>query len=51
MMTLSVLKIDLKELKNIRQTVDVIIITLPGIEKKEFSEIQEITGSFFRKLK
>jgi len=39
------------KLKEIGKSVDLIIITLPGIEKKEFSEIQEIIINYLKKTK
>ena len=38
----------LKELKGV---IDVVVITLPGIEKKEFLEIQNMVGGGLKKLK
>ena len=38
-----------KELNNIKHHKDVVIIALAGIEKKEFFEIQNMIGSFFKK--
>ncbi len=37
------------ELKNFQKSVDVVIITLPGIKDKEFSEIQEVVRGIFKK--
>ncbi len=38
-------------IKDIKKPIDMVIITLPGIEKKEFLEIKEILSSAFKKLK
>lgn len=38
------------QLQDIKKSKDIIIITLPGIEKGEFSEIQEVISVSFRKL-
>lgn len=35
-----------KELKNIREPIDVIVIALPMIRKKEFPEIQKLVSDF-----
>ncbi len=35
-------------LKEMRESADIVIITLPGTEKKEFSEIQEAIKKGFR---
>jgi len=37
--------------KNIKTGIDVILIALPGIEKKEFSEIKEIVNNALIKSK
>jgi ribonuclease P protein component len=39
------------QLKHIAKPADVVIIALPGIEKKKFSEIQEAIMHSFKKLK
>ena len=39
-----------KELGGIKNYKDIIIIALPGIEKKEFSEIQSVITNFFKKI-
>ncbi len=36
-------------LKGIKKTADVVILTLPGIEKKEFAEIQEMVNGALKK--
>ncbi len=38
-------------LLNIKSSVDVVIITLPGIEKLEFIEIEKSVSQIFKKLK
>ncbi len=38
-----------KLFSRVKKSVDLIIITLPKIEKKEFSEIQEVINNFFNK--
>jgi len=39
-----------KELDDIKGYRDMVIITLPGIEKKEFSELQENIHTIFKKI-
>ncbi len=39
------------KLKELKRPTDVIVITLPGIEKKEFSEIEKTVADSFKKLK
>jgi len=41
----------LDNLKSIKKSVDVVVVTLPGIENKEFSEIKSIVSESFKKLK
>jgi len=41
----------LDNLKNIKKSVDIVIITLPGIEKKEFLDIKNAISETFEKLK
>jgi ribonuclease P protein component len=41
----------LKKIKDIKKSEDIIIITLPGIERKEFLEIEEVINDSFKKLK
>ena len=38
-----------KELGAIKEAQDIIFIALPGIEKKEYSDIKEAVSSFFKK--
>ncbi|MDO8530306.1 MAG: ribonuclease P protein component [bacterium] len=38
-----------KEVDNIKEAKDIIFIALPGIEKKEYSDIKEAVSSFFNK--
>ncbi len=38
-------------LRDVQSSVDVVIITLPGIEKLGFSEIEKSVGQVFKKLK
>ena len=40
-----------QEIKNIKKGVDVILVALPGIEKKEFSEIQEAVKGALNRVK
>ena len=40
-----------ERLKEIKKSMDVVIITLPGTDKKEFSQIQEAVGGCFKKAK
>ena len=39
------------QLKNISLSKEVVVVTLPGIEKKEFSEIQDMVSHFFKKIR
>ena len=39
------------QLPTVKKSVDMVIITLAGIEKKEFSQIQEVIINSFKKLK
>lgn len=41
----------LTQLKNIQTSVDVVMVVLPGIEKKEFLEIQKGVSDCLKKLK
>lgn len=38
-------------LKEVKKPSDVVVISLPGIEKKEFFEIQKLIADSFKKLK
>ena len=40
----------LNKLKEVKKSVDLVIITLPGAEKREFSEIQEVVTKFLKKI-
>ncbi len=41
---------NLKDLKD-NKSLDVVVITLPGILNKDFSEMQKTVSSFFKKIK
>lgn len=41
----------LGELKRVKGSMDIIIITLPGIEKREFSQIKGVVTTIFKKAK
>lgn len=41
----------LRELPNIKSSADIIVIALPGTQKKEFPEIKEALTYFFSKLR
>jgi len=38
-------------LSGVKRPVDIVIVTLPGIEKKEFSQIREAVANTFKKAK
>lgn len=38
-----------REIKYVKQPVDVIIFTLPKVKEKKFLEIQKVVGDFFKK--
>ncbi len=41
----------LKELPHIKKPFDVILITLPGLQKNEFTELEKLISLSFKKLK
>ncbi len=41
----------LDSIKNVKKSVDVVIVALPGIEKKDFSELKSAVSNTFKKLK
>ena len=41
----------LDNLKSVKKSVDVVVVTLPGIEKKEFLEIKNAVSKTLQKLK
>jgi len=39
-----------KEIKNLPKSMDIVIVTFPGIEKKDFLEIEKIIKKLFKKV-
>ena len=44
-------KIFMDNLKELKESFDVVVVALSGIEKKEFSQIEEAVSRFFKKIK